>query len=62
MVVVADPTDQLDRVLKRLIPSTKSTFKAVTFNGDGKVELFLEQFGDVGKANNWTDRETFTFM
>lgn len=40
----------------------KPSFRAPTFNGEGEVELFLEQFADVAEANEWSERHTLLHL
>lgn len=61
-VLAADLTKKLVRALERLTSSGRRSFKALTFNGDGDAEFFVEQFEDVAVANDWPDREAFLHM
>lgn len=54
---------QLVRALEGLMtPPSRTVFKAPTFNGEGGVKLFLEQFKDVVDADEWTDREALLHL
>ena len=50
-------TDLLDRMWRE--PTrTREHFKAPQFNGKGEVNLFINQFRDVARANEWSDGAT----
>ena len=41
----------------RVEGARRETFKPPQFNGDGDDDLFIEQFTEVARANDWKERE-----
>jgi len=58
--VAMDPIQELTKAIQALqTPPTQSrnSIKPPTYNGSKDVELFLSQFRDVARINNWTAEE-----
>lgn len=45
-----------------LAPTVRSSFKVLTFNGEGEVKLFLEQLEDVTATNESTDKDDLVHL
>lgn len=56
---ICGPMDQLMQFLESIrSPSQIPQFNAPTLNGEGEVELFIEQFMDIAVVNSWSDKST----
>ena len=52
----------LDRLTQARLEPRRRPFKPPQYNGDGDIELFINQFNQVVMTNQWTEEEAFLHL